>query len=101
MLFAGVAVTFRYYGHSVNVLSNDILSLSKDDWDKCIFNGTQVTPNKGQIFDEKPGFGSYVFRTSTPGTYYLACGLGVNETTRIGYHCNGGTMKATIHVLDN
>lgn len=72
--------------------------LSKHDWDNCIVNGDQTFPNNGKKVDNTRGHGYQYFQTAVQGTYYLACGVGLNKATGVGYHCEHAGMKATITV---
>jgi len=83
----GVAVTFHFFGHSINVLSYE-------DWNSCDLSKNQVFPHNGQPVDTTASDGPYEFKTDIPGAYFIACGLGE------GYHCKNG-MKATIIVGDS
>ena len=75
--------------------------LSKYDWDHCFVNGTyQAFPNHDKKLYNTRGNGYQFLSTNVQGTYHLACGVGLNKTTGVGYHCENAGMKAKITVSE-
>eukprot|EP00092_Neocalanus_flemingeri_P054542 GFUD01064242.1.p1 GENE.GFUD01064242.1~~GFUD01064242.1.p1 ORF type:complete len:725 (+),score=89.37 GFUD01064242.1:295-2469(+) len=82
----GTEVTFNWVNkdHNVN-------TVPEADYDSC--NVNNPTPYAGDCIWLAP-----MLDGSVPENYYFACGRYYNSTTRVGYHCKHGGMKAKIQV---